>query len=564
MSNTAHVELLRASGLFNPDFYREIYGHWLAENEDPLDHFLAVGLEQGYLPSADFDPVLYKVLVPECGNENPLLHSHTSGVPFRPRRLRDLFPDIAAAVSFKGNVREDADVERNRAYARDAAATKDIPLIVDGNRYLLRVPEPETFIERLRADRPFAYARLPHGFWDALWMFDVTEAGLAADARARTLSPAQRRALAIRLCASLRSIHGGFAPSFIDEVIADIPLHAARPDFFRGVSFKGYPTHDEDVFGRRVVPPGDAVARIFARHFRTEEVLYDGTLWKRLLIAGYLEELPALCRGRPVVVVASKPFSELGMRWQLDDFTHIEIPLTLTQWQRWDLLTRTSQAVAAACARSGRPPVVLTRCGGSLAFWLITRLFTEYPRVFYVDLGQALGGWFFDVLEVGGSAWARIYANPVIANCHLEPFYRARLGTRYDEWLNALSNRKKSPRKPRRGPRAARDDTTENGGTMRSDDRKNGTLEVHDFVKTVKARQPALFDAEVTDEAAGALLMQAFQVLQERLNQVPEGQLKIQGLGTFRVRVVERGENGARETRRVIHLNIGQKESKPD
>jgi hypothetical protein len=179
-----------------------------------------------------------------------------------------------------------------------------------------------------------------------------------------------------------------------------------------------------------------------------------------------------------------------------------------------------------------------------------------------VDLGQALGGWFFDVLEVGGSAWARIYANPVIANCHLEPFYRARLGTRYDEWLNALSsrNRSKSPRKAR----ATRADTTENGDTMRNDERKDGTFEVHDFVKTVKARQPALFDAEVTDEAAGALLMQAFQVLQERLNQVPEGQLKIQGLGTFRVRVVERGENGARETRRVIHLNIGQKESKPD
>ena len=437
MVDSAQRERIRASGLFDAEYYRKIYGHLIADGRDPLEHFLEIGLRQGYLPSAGFDSVLYRVLVPGCGDSNPLLHNMVSGVPFQPASLTTVFPEAAAGILYKGNS-NDPDIARHRTYAGEMAAARRIPFNAGDKSYALTIPEPGMLLDRLRMDRPFAFVRLPHGFWDALWMLDVAESEIASDARGRMLPDAERKALAIRLCSAVRSTHGAFVPLFMEETLADIRAHAGKPDFFRAVSFKGYPSFDEDIFGHRSMPPRDAVLRLFARHFQPEETLYDATQWKRLLISGHLRELPALCRGRPLVLVASRFFSRLGRRWRLDDFTQVLIPRRLSQRQRYELLARTSEAVAAACARSSRPPVILTQCGGSLAFWLFARLYEKTSRAFYIDLGQALDGWFFDVLEVHSSPWMRAYARVVIANCGLERFYQLRKGAHYDAWFNSL------------------------------------------------------------------------------------------------------------------------------
>jgi len=428
---------VRTSPLFDAVYYRQAYGHLLADRADPMRHFVEVGLEQGYLPSAAFDPVLYRVLVPECGRADPLLHCEASGKAFEPAPLSRIFPRIASAVTLKAP-RTGGNKEARSDDGWDAAAARDIPFAAEGGEYVLRVPEPEAVLERLRKDQPFTFARLPHGFWDAVWMVDVAEKAIAADVRTRSLNPAQRRALATRLCAAVRPGHGGFAPLFMEEVLADIPVHAGRDDFFRAVAFNGSPTPDEDVYGKREKPSREDALRLFSAHFRPGERIYDGKVWKRLLIAGQLRELPDLCRSAPVVLVANRAFSELGARWRLADFTYLEIPPALTQWRRYELLARTTQAVSAACARAGRPPVVLTQCGASLAYWLFTRLFERFPRVFYLDLGQALNGWFFDNIKVDAFPWMRAYARAVIASCDLEPFYRALKGADYEAWFESL------------------------------------------------------------------------------------------------------------------------------
>jgi hypothetical protein len=435
--DSAERERIRASGLFDEEYYRRTYGHLIAGDGDPLDHFLESGLGQGYLPSAGFDPLLYRVLVPESGAVNPLLHAAASGKPFEPPPLEAVWPQVAQRIAFTSNLR-DPDTERHRAYAKTAADQRDLPFGPDGSGFTLRVPPPDLLLERLRADRPFAYARLPHGFWDAVWMLNEVETALAGDPRAQLLSALERHALAIRFCFVVRRSHGAFVPMFMEEALADIHTHAGNPDFFRAVSFKGYPTHEEDIYGGRATPPRDEVFRLFARYFRPDEPVYDGMVWKRLLIAGQLKELPALARARPVVLVANRHFGRLGRRWRLDDFTHITIPLRLSQWQRRELLARISEAVEAAGVRSGKPPLVITRCGGSLAFWFITRLFARCPRAFYLDLGQALNGWFLDLLDIPGAPWMRVYARAVIANCRLERFYRLRKGADYDAWLEGL------------------------------------------------------------------------------------------------------------------------------
>jgi nucleoid DNA-binding protein len=246
------------------------------------------------------------------------------------------------------------------------------------------------------------------------------------------------------------------------------------------------------------------------------------------------------------VLVASDLFSTLSTRWRLDDFTHVEIPRSLAQWQRWDLLARTSEAVAAACARGARPPAVLMECG-SLASWLITRLFIKHPRVFYLDLGQALNGWFFDVVDPAGSAWARTYACSVIANCHLESYYGAQLGARYDEWIATVSR-----------PDLARDRAAQRkaGGDETRDGTKREILGPADLVGSIKARSPGLFDTDITDETASALVTQALEVIREHLGDAQEGEMQIKGLGAFQIRQVERGEGDARVTRKVINLRL--------
>jgi hypothetical protein len=295
------------------------------------------------------------------------------------------------------------------------------------------VPEPDDLLDRLRSDRPFAYARLPHGFWESVWMLEVAEKGITSEPRSRGLSPQERRALAERFCASVRWRKGTFAPLFIDESLADVAAHAGHPDFFRAVAFRGSLAVETAMAGGW--PPRDVVLALFARHYRPDETLYDAMIWKRWLIRGQLRDLPGLCLGHPVVLVANHFFATLGRRWKLDEFDHVQIPPRRSHWQRWPLLERVMQAVQAAVERGRRPPVVLLQCGGSLANWLITRLFARFPGVFYLDLGQALDGWFLDVLD---EKFPQDHGRMIIESCRLEQYYRERKKGAYAAWLKTF------------------------------------------------------------------------------------------------------------------------------
>lgn len=431
------ADRIRASGLFDPLFYQKTYPGELAGWDDPLEHFLAVGLPRGYLPSADFDPVLYRILVPECGDANPLLHYLDAGLPFQPPAVREVFAQVAAQLPRFDRTR-DLELERNRAYARSAMQIREMPFAAGGRKYALRVPEAEVLLGRLREDRPFAFARLPHGFWDSLWQLDEAKSKVAADPRGRRLPPAQREALAMRLCTQrYPRAAAAFAGQFLQEVLADIPVHADRPDFLRAVAFSGFPTFRESAIAANS-PRGIALTSLVAAHFRPDEPLYDAMIWKRMLMAGQLKELPRLCRDHPVVLITSGYFSELPERWQLERFHHVVIPPAHSQGRRREILERARAAVSAATSHGSSAPIVLTQCGGSLAFWFITRLFAEFPRAFYLDLGQALDPWFLDVLpaNIRSSRWLRTHASSIIANCGLEDYYRRLQG---DGWRESLS-----------------------------------------------------------------------------------------------------------------------------
>jgi hypothetical protein len=436
MSQDTLHDAIRRSGIFDAKFYAETYGHLFADGQDPLDYFVSVGLRQDHLPCAAFDPVLYRVLVPACGDTPPLLHFMAGNAAYRPPTLDDVFPAAASGIP-KVKASPDLNVARNRAYAPHAMDIREMAFEAQGQRYVLKVPPPEALLGRIASERPFAYARLPHGYWDCLWQREIALDTLARDERTHGLTADQRTALATQLCDARYPASGGFTPMFLDEVLAEIPVHAANPDFLRAVAFAGYPTFKEVAVGA-ATPRGRALARLVAAHFKPGEALYDAMYWKRMLISGHLKVLPELCRARPVVLVASEYFSDLASRWRLHRFEHVCIPPSRSQALRRSLLERLRAALAAASAAGGSAPIVLMQCGGSLAFWLISRLYAEFPRAFYLDLGQALDGWFFDRHEIRVYRWMKVYTRSVIEHCGLEPYYRELKGASYDEWFRGL------------------------------------------------------------------------------------------------------------------------------
>jgi hypothetical protein len=73
--------LLKSSGLFNPEFYRQCQGLKLSQNEDPLRHYLIQGWRQGCNPNPLFDGSWYLAGNPDVAQQliNPLAHFVQSG-----------------------------------------------------------------------------------------------------------------------------------------------------------------------------------------------------------------------------------------------------------------------------------------------------------------------------------------------------------------------------------------------------------------------------------------------------------------------------------------------------
>src|ERR1700691_3231584 len=71
---------INKSGLFNSQFYLSRYQDILADNVDPLLHFLEIGHSHGFNPHPLFDIAYYRK---QAGNhikdQNPLLHFLQNG-----------------------------------------------------------------------------------------------------------------------------------------------------------------------------------------------------------------------------------------------------------------------------------------------------------------------------------------------------------------------------------------------------------------------------------------------------------------------------------------------------
>ncbi|OGT79650.1 MAG: hypothetical protein A3H91_02955 [Gammaproteobacteria bacterium RIFCSPLOWO2_02_FULL_61_13] len=477
-ARNAERDCILAARLFDADFYADAYREMLQPGEDALSHYLRAGDGLGLLPAPWFDPIRYRLERPGAVHGNAFAHALGSGsgrvrtvaqrlrawgaaLLWRCQRLRGrlfarkgmpqtgpllrMFPRIRIRQPEIELLRYPELVEGNRRQAQNYAAPNQTQFTVDGRQYRIASPAPAFFLDRIRENRPFAFPRLPQGFWDSLAFINDVQGDMLKAMPSLPCTDAERRRLAFRLCKELQPWNGAFEENVTDEVVACIAWHKDRPDYFRAASFKGFPTFDERPFyyANQGTVHQERM-QLLAQNFTADELLLDATLWKRWLISGALRELPALCRPHPVVMLGPQAVRAVPAAWELHSCNFLEIAPENTQRHRHVVLQRLQTALAGARRAAqndarGLHPIVLMQCGGSLAYWLIARLYRDYPEAFYLDLGQVFNAWCYHVPENTERAWNYLYLRRVIDNMGLADYYRGLMGADFEQLLRRFA-----------------------------------------------------------------------------------------------------------------------------
>jgi hypothetical protein len=422
-AETLERRLVEESGRFDDDFYVRSYGPLLPRGLSALDHFMKIGHEQGFLASATFDPIVYKILHPLRRHSNALVDSILSNDLREYRDVRAVLVDIAPnTVSLP--MRYDVGLrEEWKARAHVVAANRDRAdrLPFRNGDYVLHNPNPNEVFSRFADDKPFCFSRLPHGYWDVLAAIYRIGTALSQDLRCRKLSERELFNLGVRLLISTM-VDGstGWIEGFDYELEIDLINNPKDEDFWTAIALKGVPTFDDALEGFDERDVHDRV-HVLGRFFSPKDKLYDANLWKRWALSGDMARLPDAVRDHPVIVVAPAEFASLGTRWRLPVFRHVSVPPDLGFLLRTPMLDIVGATIATVLAdRHERKPVVLLQCTGELSYWLTRRLRPRYPDVFYLDLGQALDLWHWKPSGV----WSTVYGDAVRA---ANPFIEAQL-----------------------------------------------------------------------------------------------------------------------------------------
>ncbi|HEX4098647.1 MAG TPA: hypothetical protein VHX64_18110, partial [Caulobacteraceae bacterium] len=207
-------------GLFDEGFYEANYGERIPPDEPAIDHFVRIGRQLGFAPCAAFDPVLDRVL---HASRSPAEWPDRAEAERPKPAAAELFPALDFQVVFwAGKQADELKANVGEIIANPIrAVTFPTPFGV----YKFRNPPSAEIFRTIELGRPFAFARIPHGFWDCCSAVDRVSAGLAADPRARALGESERRMLAVRLLASRSPNNGNFAGDFLDTILDDLGHH---------------------------------------------------------------------------------------------------------------------------------------------------------------------------------------------------------------------------------------------------------------------------------------------------------------------------------------------------
>lgn len=460
------LAFVRSESILDPAFYCRTYGLEESDTEALEKHYVDLGFPEGRLPRPDFDPLLCWLDLQGKQNigtqaEYDLRtlwnHWRTSG---QPSGFSACFPDVIASMRLynwskrgdEGAVRQQFEAnaedvnERSYRAARSFSKPHTVEFEIDRRPYTLKGLDSQFLIDRLRLDQPVTMARLPHGFWDWLLRRDQHRTLLERNEAFASLNETQKNHATVRVLFEKFGDKGVLVENQIPELLELLGSRPRDSRFLHLIAFRGFPLHDPNILFRssmdNLTPPDLDRLRIFSSYFPPEEPLYDGFYWKRGVISGGFRDLPEACRDHPVILFGSDRLAQLGERWALPCFKHIQIPRRNSQTLRFEWIERLRGALQEAHEMSAeqdlKSPVLLTQCGGSFAYWILSKLFDDFPDVFLLDMGQALNAWCLETSQRMG--WDKLYGRAIIENLGLEQTYRDALGSEYDTLIKEFFN----------------------------------------------------------------------------------------------------------------------------
>lgn len=205
-------------------------------------------------------------------------------------------------------------------------------------------PSIEYFVDKLRSDTNFSFAKLNHSFWDMVsgnsyWkkMFET--------------------------------VHQD--DIFLKENINSLVELPDSENFMLGVSNCGPPE----------VALGCYESIYYLEQFiNTRKNLFYGQLWKHYCRTGDIKKLIYAIRDKNVVVVGLKHLSDLANCWGIKKFNHLKIDLTVTK-ERFNVLDE---------LRQYKNSIILFQCGEMLSLWFIKSLHNNNNNNTMIDMGRSL------------------------------------------------------------------------------------------------------------------------------------------------------------------------------
>jgi len=310
----------------------------------------------------------------------------------------------------------------------------------------VRVLQPgiQFYLDRVQRRAPFAFLKRTHGFWDRVvdlmevlpdYPWISSKQGLrrhrALDRLLRRIAPqriedpaldeARERLRDISLSETMieeltsrSSFKSFWRGHFIHDLIGDIQSPLADENYFESIAFSGFP--GGGARGRHDVRLLRHAWRVI---WANQRLPHDALVWKRSVIDGGFREFLHALDGFSIVLIGPGHLSSFAEQVGWDDMRHVEIHPTAAIAQRESILERCRQELEAA--RGRRSDVAVIYQAGSLAVWLIRRLWPDFRDQFHLDLGMVLDPWYPEI--VSRQRWFRDHKQAVIGHLGLQDLY---------------------------------------------------------------------------------------------------------------------------------------------
>lgn len=293
-------------------------------------------------------------------------------------------------------------------------------------------PGIQYYIDLIKSQHYFAFIKRTHGFWDLLVdLQNSTEQAGVHDNIDRPLKQyilkllpylnrknIQRRKEILDKLEETQHYKYFWKDAFIDELLRDLQEGNKNNNFIEAISFRGYPREGPHTKLLDAKYDKDELRKALLSYVSKQPIWHDALVWKYATFSGDLLGLFSTMQTLRIILIGPPHLESLGRFLKIKDFKHVSIHPTEAIKDRAQILNELSSIVE----NSGNVPCVCIFQAGTLAFWLIYRMFRNYPNVFYLDIGRVLDIWYPEI--VSPQPWFKNNKDLIISKMHLEPWYK--------------------------------------------------------------------------------------------------------------------------------------------